>query len=446
MARKAASLSRRRLLIVGFGLATALGVAGAIAATRGWLGTHKTASGLAIRVQGNALVDGNGIVVRLHGANLSGTEFMCVANGTGAGIYGGPADLPSTYAAMRAWNINAVRVPLNEDCWLGIHGINPAYSGANYQAAIATEVQTINAAGMYVLLDLHWSGGGSNLANGQAVMADADHSPAFWASVAGTFKSYPAVIFDVFNEPHPHDAEYDPTGSDPWGWRCWSHGCAIHTGDTSAPSPNWQATGMQDLVNAVRGSGATNPVLVNGNSWGNDATGWLASGLVDPAGQLVAGLHSYPTQGCVLPSCWALLKPLAASVPLVIGETGDSATGPVTYMNKELPAADNFGLSYLAWTWNPWQNPDDVLIRDWLGTPTSGEGAYYRAHLLQTFGVPAPTPAAAAPTGKAPMSSSTAAATPLAHVAINNSRRVRRTPQTVASTIGEALHAHHQKV
>ena len=40
-------------------------------------------------------------------------------------------------------------------------------------------------------------------------MPDLDHSPAFWTSVAATFKSDPGVVFDVFNEP------YDPTDPGP---------------------------------------------------------------------------------------------------------------------------------------------------------------------------------------------------------------------------------------
>jgi endoglucanase len=44
--------------------------------------------------------------------------------------------------------------------------------------------------------------------------------------------------------------------------------------------------------------------------------------------------------------------------------------------------ADTQGWSYLAWTWNPWQDPADVLIADWTGTPTAGEGAAWKAHLL----------------------------------------------------------------
>ena len=35
---------------------------------------------------------------------------------------------------MKTWSINAVRVPLNEDCWLGINGVKPQYGGAAYRS------------------------------------------------------------------------------------------------------------------------------------------------------------------------------------------------------------------------------------------------------------------------------------------------------------------------
>ena len=57
--------------------------------------------------------------------------------------------------------------------------------------------------GLYVILDLHWTAPGNQVA-GAAADARHDHSPAFWESVASTFKANPAVVFDVFNEP------YDP--------------------------------------------------------------------------------------------------------------------------------------------------------------------------------------------------------------------------------------------
>ena len=46
---------------------------------------------------------------------------------------------------MKSWDINAVRVPLNESCWLGINGIEPSLGGAAYRAAIRTYVQSSSA-------------------------------------------------------------------------------------------------------------------------------------------------------------------------------------------------------------------------------------------------------------------------------------------------------------
>ena len=116
----------------------------------------------------------------------------------GWSIYAGqPLDQLSTYQAMQAWGINVVRVPLNEDCWLSINQVDPAFSGANYRNAIQTEVNLIQQAGMYPILDLHWTAPGSASAQAQNPEPDQDHSPAFWQSVATAYKSNPAVIFEL---------------------------------------------------------------------------------------------------------------------------------------------------------------------------------------------------------------------------------------------------------
>src|SRR2546426_9476568 len=83
----------------------------------------------ALHVSGIQIVDQSGTPIQLDGVNRSGTEYACAQ---GWGIFDGPNDAASI-AAMAAWH---VRVPLNEDCWLGINGVNQAYGGRNYRKAI----------------------------------------------------------------------------------------------------------------------------------------------------------------------------------------------------------------------------------------------------------------------------------------------------------------------
>ncbi len=187
-----------------------------------------------VRVVGNQLVDGSGHPVRLLGVNRSGTEYACAQ---GWGIFDGPSD-DASVAAIAAWHTDAVRVPLNEDCWLGLNGVNPSFSGNAYRQAIVDYVGLLNAHGLVAVLDLHWGAPGTALALDQEAMPDADHSPAFWVSVAQTFRSVPGVVFDLFNE--PHDVP----------WSCWLNGCSMGS---------WQAAGMQSLVDAVRSTGAGQP-------------------------------------------------------------------------------------------------------------------------------------------------------------------------------------------
>ena len=70
-----------------------------------------------LKVQGNQLVDIRSTPpepIQLHGVDRSGTEYACIQ---GWGIFDGPSDTASVLA-IASWNENAVRVPLNEDCWL----------------------------------------------------------------------------------------------------------------------------------------------------------------------------------------------------------------------------------------------------------------------------------------------------------------------------------------
>jgi endoglucanase len=200
------------------------------------------ASAPAVRVTGNQLVDVDGRPVRLLGVNKAGTEYACAQ---GWGIFDGPVD-EAAVTAMVSWRVSAVRVPLNEHCWLGRNGVAAAFSGEVYRSAVQAYVDRLHAAGLVAVLDLHWSAPGSALARGQAMMADADHSVDFWTSVATRFRDDPSVVFELFNEPHDIS------------WDCWQLGCLTVDG--------WRAAGMQQLLDAVRATGARQPVVATGTN------------------------------------------------------------------------------------------------------------------------------------------------------------------------------------
>jgi LmbE family N-acetylglucosaminyl deacetylase len=192
---------RGRSVTAGFGMAR---LAAAVALCALSVGASsaapaKTSSSTpGVAVDGKRLLTASGAPMRLLGVDRSGTEYACAQ---GWGIFDGPSDA-SFMAAVAAWHVNAVRVPLNEDCWLGINGVDPAYAGVKCQLLIENYVASLNSAGLVAIFDLHWSASGAQLALGQQHMADADHSPTFWASVAAAFKSDHSVMFDLSNEPH----------------------------------------------------------------------------------------------------------------------------------------------------------------------------------------------------------------------------------------------------
>lgn len=324
----------------------------------------------ALRVDGDQLVDASGTPVQLDGVNRSGAEYMCVG---GSSVFDGPSS-DASIAAIAAWHVRVVRIPLNEDCWLGINGIDPRFGGASYRSAIQRFVSRIEAAGMDVILDLHWNAPGRQVARGQRVMPDASHAPTFWRSVATAFGSDPAVVFDLYNE--PHDVS----------WRCWRDGCTVHDDGT------WRAVGMQRLVDVVRGTGTTNVIMLGGPGWSGDLTRWRRFMPHDPLGQLVASWHIYSFTGCSHPRCWDRnLAALRGAAPVVVGELGQ-VNCRHGFVDRFMAWADRqaggVGLGYVAWAWDDWPSCDGpTLISSYDGTPTT-YGAGVRDHFVDRFAAP----------------------------------------------------------
>jgi endoglucanase len=383
---------------------------------------------LSIAIKGNHFVNGAGHVVRLLGVNHTSAEYGCV-DGFG---YDDGHFTDADAAAIASWKATAVRVPLNEDCWLGINGQPNSSQGADppltrdgYRHRIAAYVAALNRHGLYAILDLHWSAPGGQVALEQQPMPDFDHSPAFWTSVASTFKNNHAVVFDLYNEPYdPTDPRSgdDQNASDKVTWNCWETGTKAGPagGDncfTAAYDENghkkatYRVAGLQTLLDAVRAAGAKQPIMTGGLDYANDlgdadhGGAWMNHAPDDPLNQEAASFHDYMDKACDHLSCWnGTLAPIAAHVPVVTDEFDEDnylqrkCNAPrSTFDARYMAWADSKGVSYLAWGWIVESQAEKdadgcsafYLIENYSHyTPAAPNGVALRDHLRALFAPP----------------------------------------------------------
>jgi hypothetical protein len=328
-----------------------------------------SSAGRGLHVSGNKLRDAKGRVVHFRGVNRSGTEYACVQ---GWGIFDGPNGAASV-KAMASWHANVVRIPLNEQCWLGINGVKAAYAGANYRRAIVRYVNLLHRYNMYAELSLMWAAPGSTKATYQPAAPDADHAPAFWASLARTFKSDRNVVLA------------------PWGEPVVEASCLLKGGCTVPFNDNvsYKAAGMQQAVTVMRRAGFKGPIVIPGIDYANNLTHWLSHKPKDPLKQLVAEAHVYGKNTCSSSSCLTqTMAPVARKVPLVFGETGpsydDSECGSAT-ISRLLTWAEAHGVGYETWTWDTWDTCNS-LISDYKGTPRTDYGKWVKAYYAKRAG------------------------------------------------------------
>ena len=357
------------LAVVAVLLASTLG---AEPATASGVGTASVTPALSIAVEGTRLVD------RI-GSHSHSTRSRHLRYGV---------QLSQRWCLQRAYRCRRRRSdgglayqrrpdPTKRRLLARINGVG----GATYRAAITDYVNMLNSFGLYAVLDLHWSAPGNTESTGAQPMPDADHAPAFWESVASTFISNHAVLFDLFNE--PHDVS----------WSVWLNG-GIVSGS--------QAVGMQQLIDAVRSTGATQPVLAEGllvdgvDPGGVLGTDWLTYAPTHPDGQLVASVHVYD-QGSE--SEYAdNIGPVSKSFPVIVGELGETDCADED-IDAFMPWADQAGVSYIAWAWYVGScSSYPSLVTNYDGAPTP-YGAGYMSHLVDNFPAPEPPGTPIAPPG-----------------------------------------------
>jgi hypothetical protein len=275
---------------------------------------------------------------------------------------------------QQTWNANVVRLPLNQDFWLSDSPIHDP----SYPSTIDTNIQWAEQSGLDVILDLHWSDTGnygilsldsngqahcsnSSSGNCQQTMADA-HSVTFWQQVAARYKGDPHILFELYNE--PNIGGYMPNSGN---WSTWLNGDggSVH--------------GMQELYNAVRGTGAQNLVVIGGLAWAFDLSG-VPSNPISNGSNIIYATHPYQTDQ---ESQWdAKFGSLSQNVPVIATEFGDrSANCTPTYASDFLAYANKKRsgtnppneLSWTGWAFYVATNvcTFPALISDWQQyTPT----------------------------------------------------------------------------
>jgi hypothetical protein len=356
---------------------------------------------MSISTQGNHFVDAHGNTVQLRGVNVSGLESGVIFDGSNNWWESsGFSSLPD-FTKIAAWKANIVRLPLNEDTWLGltvtgIPGNTIALNGTGYQAQVKAAVAAANAAGLYVILDLHWTAPSNFAANTQNPFLDSDNSINFWTSVANAFQNNPAVMFELFNEPfvcpksqgaqcsgpssiNPNQALANGgTESYYWGLSSGTYGGSLQQAAYTYTGP-----GYQQVITAIRNTGATNVIICGGNSYDADLTWWTSNPVTDPVNHLAAALHqyssSYPyTVTSNLTALNAMLDPITKNVPLIMTELGDEVgSNPAPFAAAALAWIDSKGYSVTAWTWNPWGGDNTLIQNTTSYTPTVGLGQTY---------------------------------------------------------------------
>ena len=317
-----------------------------------------------LRVVGNRLHDSQGKEVWLQGVNAGGLETL-------------PQDrqvIKSVVVAIDEWKANCVRVPMNEAFWYG----KSAYQkdGGKEYREILDQIITLAAnRGAYIAIDLH------------RFRAPKKEHAEFWKDFAKAYKDHPAVLFDVFNEPHGVSWKQWRNG----GWIDESKGAdesAFLNEEEKKKNRGFESVGMQGLVDAVRSTGARNIIIAGGVFWCNDLSG-IADGfaLEDRSGNgIMYSWHTYNWH-----TDWKKkVLSTAAKYPIFVGECGADTKkmdfipladqeDPYTWVPDMLGFIQQHRLNWTGWCLHPKASP--VMISDWSYTPTPYWGAFAKRAL-----------------------------------------------------------------
>ncbi|WP_348265196.1 cellulase family glycosylhydrolase [Telmatobacter sp. DSM 110680] len=272
--------------------------------------------------------------VTLRGVNRSGLEY---AGPDEQGFLSGASlSRSEIQLIVRDWRCNIIRLPFNQDFVLrGRLG----RSGEEYQKALDQVIYWASAFGAYTLLDLQWLDAERIYGGNRNFVAPLPNSESveLWTTLARRYASEPAVLYDLFNEPH------DRLDDDPYPLN-------KEDGTTYPPSQRrvtmreWQPWARK-LTQAIRSENQDALVFLGGTNWAYDLRGMPMD-----LENVVYSTHVYPNKSTDWPEAFGNLS---KSVPVFAGEFGGTETpGDLEFVQRLIKYLEELEIGWTAWSWS----------------------------------------------------------------------------------------------
>ncbi len=310
-----------------------------------------------LHVAGNQVLAKDGAPVWLQGVNVVSLEWSVR----------GEQVLKAAQVAIEQWKANIIRLPVKEEYWFGGGAKD---GGAEYRQLVDAVVTFTANRGAYLLLDLH------------RFKAPKQEHADFWKDAAARYKDHPAVLFDLFNEPHGTS------------WEVWRNGGFVEEkakagdednfttkGEQAKAATGFHAVGMQALLEAVRGTGAHNLVLAGGLDYAYDLSGITAGYALEERGGhgIIYSTHIYPWK-----KGWQeKVLVVADKYPILVGEVGantqkmewlkpEQQEDAATWVPAMLGFIQKHKLHWTAFSFHPKSAPRLLTGWDYAPTPEWG--------------------------------------------------------------------------